>query len=150
MNAPIFKTVLMVDDSAEDAALMQAAFKDAKAPGVLRNVTSADDALNYLQGRKPFANQRLNPFPDLLLLDIQMPGEDGFSVLQWVRSRSEEWRRVPIVMLTTSHDYREIKRAYDLGANSFLVKPTGFHELSEMVASLLAYWLAHNKASVSR
>lgn len=138
--------VLMVDDSAEDAALMQAAFAHAKSAAALKHVNSAEDAMSYLEGKKPYASRAAHPFPSLILLDIQMPGKDGFAVLNWIRSRREDWRRLPVIMLTTSHDYSEIKRAYDLGANSFLVKPTGFSELVQLVSNLCAFWLAHNRA----
>jgi CheY-like chemotaxis protein len=76
-----------------------------------------------------------------------MPGADGFAVLKWIRERQDPLRRVPVVMLTTSHDLAEVKRAYDLGANSFLVKPSEFSDLSRMVADLLSYWLSHNRVS---
>jgi len=135
----------MVDDSSEDAALMQAAFKEAKARCALKAVASGNEAMLYLQGKTPYSSRKQHPFPRLVLLDIQMPGKDGFAVLQWIRQRPEEWHRLPVLMLTTSHDYREIKRAYDLGANSFLVKPTGFEELVKLVDDTLSYWLSHNR-----
>ncbi len=87
-----------------------------------------------------------NPPPALVLLDLQMPVKDGFELLSWIRARREDWHRVPVVMLTTSHDYVEIRRAYDLGANSFLVKPTGFEELSDLLAATCEYWLGRNRA----
>jgi CheY-like chemotaxis protein len=139
------KAVLMVDDSAEDAELMQAAIQEARTPCFFKAVTSADAARAYLEGQKQYADRAAHPFPSLVLLDIQMPGKDGFAVLQWLRSQKPDWHGLPVIMLTTSHDYAEIKRAYDLGANSFLVKPTGFKDLAKLVSDLLAYWLSHNR-----
>lgn len=141
------KTVLMVDDSDEDAALVAAAIQEGTVACQLRAVTSADAAVAYLRGKTPYADRKLHPLPSLIFLDIQMPRKDGFSVLEWVRAQRYGWRRVPILMLTTSHDYAEIRRAFDLGANSYLVKPTGFDELCRMMNDTLAYWLGHHRVA---
>ncbi len=136
---------LMVDDSAEDAALLDAAFKASKANCRLRAVSSSEEAVRYLEGKRPYSDRASNPLPRLVLLDIQMPGQDGFHVLEWIRSRKTEWHHIPVLMLTTSHDYAEIKKAYDLGANSYLVKPTGFQDLVKLVSDTMSFWLSHNK-----
>ncbi|UPT75578.1 MAG: response regulator [Elusimicrobiota bacterium] len=139
------RTILAVDDSTEDAALLRMAFEHAGTTCRLSTVDGGEAALAYLQGEGPYADRRKHPFPDLMLLDIQMPGRDGFDVLEWVRAQKADWSRLPIIMLTTSHDLADVKRAYDLGANSFLVKPTGFAEFSGMIANMLAYWLPYNR-----
>lgn len=141
--------ILSVDDSRDDAALLQAAIRESALRCRLEIVESVDEAMGYLLGRGPRADRLRSPFPDLVLLDIQMPSKDGFALLKWIRARSEEWRRVPVIMLTTGHNYEEIKRAYDLGANSFLVKPADFNELAKLLAHLVGYWLEYNKTFLS-
>jgi CheY-like chemotaxis protein len=137
-------TVLVIDDSAQDVALIAAAFADLGTPPRIVSVEDADQAEAYLLGTGAYADRRSCPLPDLILLDIQIPVRDGLEILQWIRSRDASWRQVPIVMLTTSHDYAEIRRAYDLGANSFMVKPTGFAELRDLVRDVAHYWLVRN------
>jgi CheY-like chemotaxis protein len=137
--------VLVVDDSEQDVTLIRAAFQSASKAVELRSASSAEGARAYLTGGPPFADRVAYPAPDLVLLDIQMPIEDGLQVLRWIRAQEEPWRRVPVVMLTTSHDYNEIRKAYDLGANSFLVKPTGFHELNKLILHVYNYWLMSNR-----
>ena len=139
-------TILSVDDSRDEAALLTAALRESGSECALRSVTSADEAMAYLAGSGPYSDRRRHPQPSLILLDIQMPGQDGFALLSWLRAQQEEWRRLPVVMLTTAHNYEEIRRAYDLGANSFLVKPTEFGELAAMLAQLVGYWLRYNEA----
>jgi DNA-binding response OmpR family regulator len=113
--------------------------------GGLRWATGVDQATAYFQAKPPFGDRLKNPPPSLVLLDIQLVRGDGFELLSWVRAQSAEWRRIPVIMLTTSNDRAEINRAYDLGANSYLVKPTGFDELCRMIGSLSEYWLKSNR-----
>ncbi len=141
-------TILSVDDSAEDASLLRAALQEGRLDCALRSAVSVDEAVEYLQGQGAHRDRKASPFPDLVLLDIQMPGKDGFALLSWIRGQTADWHRLPVVMLTTGHNYEEIRRAYDLGANSFLVKPADFDELSKMLGQLVGYWLSYNKTFV--
>lgn len=139
--------VLVVDDSSQDLALVKAAFAEAGCPAKIRTVQTVDGAIDYLSARGAFSDRAENPMPDLVLLDLQMPARDGFDLLGWIRGQRADWHRVPVIMLTTSHDFVEIRKAYDAGANSFLVKPTGFDELVKMVAEISSYWLIRNRAA---
>lgn len=139
--------ILMIDDSAQDVALLSAAFKESAPDHRMHSVNNADRAIAYFEGRGAYADRAAHPLPDLVLLDIQMPVKDGFEMLKWLRAQKAEWHRVPVIMLTTSHDYMEIRKAYDLGANSFLVKPTGFDELCQVVRELSDYWLKRNRVA---
>jgi CheY-like chemotaxis protein len=140
-------TVLIVDDSTEDISLLKAAFEQLDETPHLRCHTSAVDAMKWLEGLPAGAERGHRPGPDLILLDIQMPIHDGLEVLRWLRAQPHDWSSVPVIMLTTSHDYLEIRKAYSIGANSFLVKPTGFGELLAMVQELVTYWLVRNRGS---
>lgn len=141
------RIVLAVDDASDDLQLMRLAVASSDARCEFKTASGGVEALAYLNGDGRFADRREYPLPDLIFLDIQMPGCDGFCVLERLRSRTDELKRVPVVMLTTSHDLSDVRRAYDLGANSFLVKPTGFGELAAMMKSTLAYWLPYNRSA---
>lgn len=139
--------VLLVDDSEQDIELVKEACRDAGCQAALTPVRSVDEAIAYFEGRGQYSDREAHPMPALVLLDIQMPGRSGFELLQWVRKRQEEWHRLPIIMLTTSHDFVEIRKAYDMGANSFLVKPTGFDELTQAMRQVMGYWLERNRVA---
>jgi CheY-like chemotaxis protein len=100
-----------------------------------------EEALDYLAGGGDFADRELHPFPALMLLDLQLPRRSGHEVLEWLRSR-HELRRLPVVVLTSSREPKDINRAYELGANSYHVKPVSFDALLEMVRVLERYWMA--------
>jgi DNA-binding response OmpR family regulator len=138
-------SVLFVDDSSQDLELVKAAFEEARSDAQIRCVQTVAAAKAYLLGRPPYDNRGDNPAPTIVLLDIQIPGEDGFALLSWLRGRKEDWRQVPVIMLTASHAFSAIRKAYDAGANSFLVKPAGFDELVKMVTDLSRFWLKHNR-----
>lgn len=144
MSAPA-PAILVVDDSEQDVALLKEACREAGCSASLRMAYGVDQAVAYFQGSGEFSDRWAHPLPALVLLDIQMPGRNGFDLLEWLRKRPEDFHRVPVVMLTTSHDFVEIRRAYDMGANSFLVKPTEFDELVEAMRQVTGYWLSRNR-----
>ena len=138
------KTVLVVDDSANDVDLLKWAFKGVGVRNPIQVVYSADDAICYLAGEGRFKDRKTYPFPVLVLLDLKMPGTDGFEVLRWVRAR-ESMKHLIIIVLTNSELIEDIRRAYLLGANSFLTKPLPVDELNEMVRSFHNYWIVRNR-----
>jgi DNA-binding response OmpR family regulator len=93
------------------------------------------EAIAYLNGETPYEDRSRYPLPDLVLLDIKMPGTDGFEVLRWIRAHWE-FRELCVVMLTSSDEIRDVNQAYKLGANSFLVKPLDFVNARELSRSL--------------
>ena len=99
-----------------------------------------DEAINYLSGLGKYSLRDEFPLPDLLLLDLKMPGADGFEVLRWVR-RQPGLRNLRVVVLTASNEIRDVQKAYQLGANSFMVKPTDFEDTTQMAKTLADYWL---------
>lgn len=131
--------VLAVDDNLYELELLAEAFRH----GAVRGVQL--ERLNSVAQMRESLARGACPGPKLVLLDLQMPGEDGFAGLQWLRAQHADWRRVPVIMMTSGHNYADIRRAYDLGANSFLVKPTGFEELRREVDDLARYWLSRNR-----
>jgi CheY-like chemotaxis protein len=141
-------TILHVDDDSNDTLLFQHACQKAGVRCTLQNVEDGDQAINYLRGAEPYADRERYPIPNLVLLDLKMPRLNGFDVLSWMRG-NHELRALPVVVLSSSNHDADVKRAYDLGANSYLVKPVGFDSLVEIVKSLQQYWLTLNvKAQV--
>jgi len=121
---------------------MQRAFKKAGLSHSLHVASHGDEALDYLAGGGDFADRARYPFPALMLLDLQLPRRSGHEVLEWLRAQAEELRRLPVVVFTSSREPRDINRAYELGANSYLVKPVSFDALLDLVRALEHYWLA--------
>lgn len=137
--------ILVVDDSDQDLDLVRAAFEELKVAAHLRFVQGGRDAQAYLEGRLPYADRKQHPLPALILLDIQMPDLDGFAILRWLRAQAGELRRVPVVMFSTSSQSEDMDRAYELGANSYLVKPTTFDDLMSLLDETARYWLGRNE-----
>jgi CheY-like chemotaxis protein len=136
--------VLLVEDDENDILFVQRAFKQA---GILNPIVVArdgDEAVAYLGGTGTFADREAHPLPVFALLDLKLPRRTGLEVLQWVKERSGV-KRIPIVVLTSSKHDSDVNRAYELGANSYLVKPVSFQGLMDLVKTLQLYWLVLNE-----
>ena len=142
------RTILVADDEEAAHVLIHRAFHLAQSSCALQIVTNGEEAINYLMGVGSFSNRDQYPVPALVLLDLKMPKKDGFEVLKWMREQPE-LKRMVAVMLSTSDEPVDINRAYDLGANSFLVKTPKFTEFTELVKSLDNYWSKHNRSAES-
>lgn len=136
-------TILHVEDDPNDVLLLQHACRRIACHPRLETVADGEEALAYFRGENHFGDRRRHPLPQLVLLDLKMPRLNGFEVLQWMR-KQERFRRIPVIVLTSSNHVDDVKRAYDLGANSYLVKPVNFEALIEMVRSACHYWLTLN------
>ena len=130
-------TILHVEDDPNDTLLFEHACKKAGVVFDLQAVSDGDQAMAYLRGLNDFSDRRKYPMPKLILLDLKMPRVSGFDVLSLLRS-DESLKSLPVVVLTSSNHDADIKRAYDLGAKSYLVKPVGFEALVELVRTLPA------------
>ena len=138
------QTILVAEDLPNDVLLLQQAFSKAGLDVPLHFVRDGQEAIDYLNGEQSFADRATHPMPTLLLLDLNMPRLNGFDVLKWLR-RQEGLRRLPVVVFTSSSLPQDVNRAYDLGANSFLVKPHGFIEYQQAAQNLESYWLRTNQ-----
>jgi len=136
-------TILLVEDEASDATLMQRAFDKAGVKNPIVNLKSGDAALGYLAGVGKYADRLRYPLPVLILLDLKMPGMTGLQLLQWMRTKSDV-RRIPVVVLTNDAAPTTVKAAYDLGANSYLVKPGDPDHVARMVDTVQRYWMELN------
>src|SRR5215472_7393547 len=137
--------ILLVEDDDNDVVLIQCAFKKAGLNPALKTVRNGAEAIEYLGGEGRYADREQFPMPFLLLLDLRMPGTDGFEVLRWVRA-APELKRLLVVVLTSSNLQSDVDRAYELGANSYLVKPVGFQEMLHLVQRFEIYWSEINRS----
>ncbi|MBI3269309.1 MAG: response regulator [Planctomycetes bacterium] len=136
--------ILLVEDTPADVALFQHAARGAKFFDRLQIVNDGEAAVAYLAGQEPYADRARYPLPAVIVLDLKLPRKSGFEVLSWLRAQPG-LRRIPVVVLTGSGVPSDLRRAYDLGANSYLVKPIGFQTLVEMVVGLHHYWTHLNE-----
>lgn len=135
--------ILLVDDDADDVDLCVRALKKA---GVVNEIVIASDgveAMDYLEGTGRWAGRDTRDLPAVVLLDLKMPRMDGMEVLRRVRAGART-RTLPVVILTSSREERDVERGYELGANSFVQKPVGFPEFAEAVSRLGVFWLLLN------
>jgi CheY-like chemotaxis protein len=131
--------ILLAEDDSNDVLLIQRALQKAGFQNPLKVVRNGEQAIDYLSGNGIYADRKRFPLPFLLLLDVKMPGTDGFEVLQWVRAE-QELKRLLVIVLTSSNLQSDVDRAYDLGANSFLVKPVEFDDMVNMIRRFEVYW----------
>src|SRR6185503_2465655 len=116
-----------VEDRESDIVLIRRAFADASVANPIQIVRTGEEALAYLAGEGKFSCRIEYPLPSLVLLDLKLPGMDGFDVLTWIRNENT-LRGLPVVVLTSSSQMRDVNRAYSLGANSFFVKEIDFQQ----------------------
>jgi CheY-like chemotaxis protein len=140
------QVILLVEDRQDDVLLIARAFEQAGLTNEIHAVENGEEAIFYLSGQGKYSDRTRHPLPRLILLDLNMPRVDGFEVLRWLRQQPE-FRSVMVVVLTMSSDIRDVNRAYQLGANSFMVKPTEFENLTALITQLAAYWRMDRQAS---
>lgn len=136
--------ILIVEDNATDVMLIRRALAKSNIANPVHVVGDGDRAVEYLSGHEDYGDRAQFPLPALVLLDLKLPRRSGLEVLEWVR-RQDGLRRLPVVMLTSSRQSHDVNRAYDLGANSYLVKPVEFAELQEMLGTINSYWIDWNE-----
>ncbi len=147
--------ILLVEDNDMDVELTLNAFHEIGRQSASENdggapleftfsvASDGQTALDYVFGRGAYADRTKHPVPDLILLDLKMPGIDGFEVLKRIKE-APAVKRVPVVMLTSSEEEDDRLRSYKSGANSYLVKPISFDAFSRMIRSVVSYWCGHN------
>jgi CheY-like chemotaxis protein len=139
------ETILLVEDNSDDVELIKYAFEKASIANPLVGVTDGDEAISFLSGKGAHTNRAQHHLPFLILLDLKLPKRSGFEVLRFIRGQSST-RHTPVVVLTSSNQREDVARSYELGANSYLVKPVRPDGLLEMVKALNTYWMKLNQA----
>lgn len=144
MSEQPLSTILIIEDDAADAALLQRAFEKAKVLNPILHLKDGDKALAYLAGVGEYADRLQYPIPALILLDLKLPGMTGLQLLQWMRAR-RDIKRIPVVVLTSSDEASMVNAAYDIGANSYLIKPGDPAAIHGMVETIQRYWIDLNE-----
>jgi CheY-like chemotaxis protein len=137
------KTILLADDDDNDAAMLKLLFGRLSLEEDFHRASDGAQAIRYLSGEGEYADREAYPLPRILLLDLKMPVKTGFEVLAWIRAQAEIKRTV-VVILSASHADDDVRRAYDLGANSYLVKPVEMAAMQTLVRFINEYWLELN------
>lgn len=135
-------TMLWVEDDADDVLLIGRAIMKAGLPYPAL-VRDGREAVEYLSGSGKYADRLAHPFPSIILLDLKLPRMSGFEVLSWIRERPE-LRRIPVIMFTSSREKIDVDRAYELGANAYLLKSLDHADLVEALKRVHAFWLDLN------
>lgn len=133
-------TILMADDDPDDQLLVQDAFDEIRLANPLEFVEDGIELMDYLHRRGAYAHLAGTPLPGLILLDLNMPRKDGREALGEIK-HDPVLRAIPIIVLTTSNAEEDILRTYDLGTNSFIIKPVTFDKLVEIIRKVTQYWL---------
>ncbi len=141
----LLPTILLVEDEESDAKLLCRGFEKINILNRVIHLRSGDEALGYLAGVGPHSDRAQFPLPALILLDLKLPGLTGLQLLQWMRTQPAI-RRIPVVVLTTDEDPDTVSAAYDLGANSYLIKSADPARILRMVKAIQNYWLELNEA----
>jgi CheY-like chemotaxis protein len=136
--------ILLVEDEEAHAMLTMRTLEEEGVDNEVHWVTDGEEALNYLFRNGNYADKVSSPRPDLVILDLRLPKCDGHEVLAAIK-QSEDLKVIPVVVLTTSENGEDMTKAYSNHANSYLVKPLGFGEFSEMIRELRSYWLVQNR-----
>jgi CheY-like chemotaxis protein len=136
--------VLLIDDDPADVFMVQRAFGKLRLAVTLKVVNDGDEAIAYLSGHARYADREEFPLPNLLLLDLKMPRKSGFEVLEWIKGQPT-LRRLPVIVLTSSNQRADIDRAYDTGANSYLVKTANPEAMQDLTRLIDLYWNRMNE-----
>jgi CheY-like chemotaxis protein len=134
-------TVLYVENEENDVLFMQRAFKRAGLESCLRPVPDGRAAMGYLTGQVPYADRTIHPLPILIMVDLSLPAISGFELLNWLRQQPQ-FKTLPVVVFSSSARAEDIKRAYELGANDYVQKPTSGAQFVEVVQDLRKKWLS--------
>lgn len=136
--------VMLVEDNVDHAELVIRAMENHHIPMRIQHFTDGESALDYLLRRNGYNDPDASPRPHIILLDLRLPRVDGLEVLKLIKEE-EDLRKIPVVILTTSEAERDVVHAYDNYVNSYLVKPVGFEDFSNLMKDFGVYWLGWNK-----
>lgn len=136
--------ILLVEDNLSDAEMTIRALKKSNIINKLKHLRDGDEALDYLFAKGKFIHRNINDIPKVILLDLKMPKVSGLEVLKEIKNDSRT-KMIPVVMLTSSKENRDILEGYKLGVNSYIVKPVDFNNFVNAITNLGLYWLLLNQ-----
>ncbi|MEW6112659.1 MAG: response regulator [Thermodesulfobacteriota bacterium] len=135
--------ILLVEDNRLDVELTLDAFRQVHLGNTIHVARNGREALDYIFGEGEYANRKAYPFPDLVLLDLKLPGIDGHEVLRRIKE-TPGLKRLPVIILTSSKEEGDRALSYECGANSYLTKPVSFDGFLKVIQQLGEYWLTLN------
>ena len=144
MNTETIVEILIVEDNEQDLALAQRALRKAKVSNRIHVARDGEEALQFLFCEGPHAERKMEDGPKVILLDLKLPKIDGLEVLQRIKSDTRT-KAIPVVVLTSSKEQSDVVETYNLGVNSYIVKPVNFEQFSETARQLGYYWLLVNR-----
>jgi two-component system response regulator len=139
--------ILLVEDNPTDAELAILALKERNLANKLVWVKDGAEALDFIFATGAYASRNVENYPSVILLDLRLPKVDGLEVLRRIKA-DERTRRIPVVVVTSSKEDRDVVASYDLGVNSFISKPVEFNEFAKVVSDLGYYWLFINRPPI--
>ena len=134
------KVILLVEDSVDGAFLFKRALATAHLQNPVQTVRNVDDAIRYLEGLEPYTDRSIFPFPSIVIVDLHLPGEDGFDLLAW-RDSHPEFSNLQMVVVSGIERIQDVSRAYQMGAHSFLTKPVKAEDLRNLVNVFPQHWI---------
>lgn len=137
--------ILLVEDNPDDIKLTLHALRKHHLANHIQIVNDGEEALDFLFGRGKFSERNILQIPKVILLDLKLPKIDGIEVLRSIKAE-ENFRKIPVVVLTSSKEDKDIIDAYELGVNSYIVKPVAFDQFVKTISELGLYWLILNEA----
>ena len=143
MNPANIVEILIVEDTPEDLDLTLRSLRKAKITNHIQVARDGEEALEFIFCEGPFAERKIEDGPKVILLDLKLPKIDGLEVLQRIKS-DPRTKSIPVVVLTSSREQSDVVESYNLGVNSYIVKPVNFEQFSEAVQKLGMYWLLIN------
>jgi two-component system, response regulator len=141
------REILLVEDNMADARMTMMALEEKKIANKIVHVKDGAEALDYLFVRGQYAEREMNGMPVLILLDLKMPKLNGIEVLEAIKS-NERTKKIPVTVFTSSQEDPDVKRCYELGVNSYVVKPLDFDSFNTVVQDIGLYWLVVNHLNV--
>lgn len=136
------RPIILVEDNSDDAFLMQSALQSAGVINPIRIIGDGEEALEYFASAEARDDTQR---PRLVLLDVKMPFMSGLDVLEAIR-KNPDFRTLTVVMLTSSNEPSDVKRALELGANAYVVKPAAFNDLNQLATAIRDFWLKYHQA----
>jgi CheY-like chemotaxis protein len=141
------KNILLAEDNPDDIELARRAFQRVNINNNIVVTHDGAETLDYLNGKGKYQGRNTDEVPQIILLDLKMPKVHGLEVLKHIRE-NQQTKYIPVIILTSSQDKKDVIRSYELGANSYIVKPIDFLKFSEVVQQIVMYWLTLNEQPI--
>ena len=135
--------ILLIEDDADEIHLMKRALAKAGLVNPLHVITHGSEVIPYFEGKGQYGDRSQFPLPGLVFLDLKLPGISGLYLLAWIKG-NPDFRHIPVVLFTSSDDPEDLRRAYQFGVNSYLIKPMAFDDFVEMIKVTGTYWISLN------